>query len=150
MINFGSVNSTLIALALFAVIFATLGWGVGRAVARRTQPVRRRLAWTVGALLFTGPLLAVYATSFGGFYGAQVRDSTLHLRYLVPGMTRDIPRANIQSIDARPWHRGKWRLAIVTTGGARYESATDSQVFIHLARASLERQLMKPLERPKH
>ena len=141
MISFGSVNGTLTALAFFAVIFATLGWGVGRAMARRTQPVRGRLGWTVGVLLFAGPLLAVYATSFGGFYGAQVRDSTLHLRYLVPGTTRDIPRADIQSSDAKPWQRGKGRLAIITTGGARYESAADSQVFIHLARESLVRQL---------
>lgn len=139
MIEFGSVSGTLIALGLFGALFAALGWGVARAILSRTEPRRVKMAWVLGLALFLGPLALTYATSFGGFYSAEWRDSSLRLRYLIPGVTRDIQHTDIQTIRARPWYRGRWRLIVETRSGNRYESATDSREVIEAARVAVER-----------
>jgi len=121
--EFGSRSGSWFALVLFAVLFAILGWGVAREFRRRAA-MAPLLARTFGAALFAGPLLLVYASSLGGFYDAELDGPALRMLFLLPATATETPLTDVTSAEPQPWYRGRWRLVIVASSGARYESAT--------------------------
>ena len=82
------------------------------------------MARTVGVSLFLGPLALFWTSSLGGFYVAEAGAKVLQLHYLVPGMRTEVPLADVVTVEARPWYRGRWRLHVSTRTGQRFESAT--------------------------
>jgi hypothetical protein len=122
--HLGSRSGSWFELALFAVMFGSLGWMVSRELHRRSPRTGRWFARLAGLLLFVGPVALVYASSVNGFYEATLTGPVLRLEYLFPGSRADVLLAEIDSVEAAPWFRGRYRLLITARSGQRYESAT--------------------------
>ena len=132
MLEFGSRSGTYVALGVCALLFGILGWAVSREIQQGSggAPGHRRLARQTGFLLFVGPLLLTYASSFGGFYDIEVDNRVVRLGYAVPMLTTELPVADIVAVQPIPWYRGRWRLQLVTSSGRVYESANWHHVAI--------------------
>ncbi len=141
MIDFGSRAGTWTALALFGLLFAVLGWAVARAIRQRSGPARGTLGRAMGMALFAGPVALIYWTSLGGFYTAFVDGAALRLQSLAPFISTTLPLADILSVTAQPWPRGRWRLVVLTNDETRYESATSSRDVVDRAAAELGAQV---------
>jgi hypothetical protein len=130
-LEFGDRAGSCVALVLFGSLLAILGVGVWREI-RRRAPERRLLAVVVGALLFSGPMALIYASSLNGFYEAEIRNDLLVLHYLHPARIQ-LALADVEDVRVAPAFRGRWRLHVVRTGGAEYESATWHRDRVHAA-----------------
>jgi hypothetical protein len=138
-LEFGSRSGSWTALVLFVLLFGVLGWSVARAIRRRSRA--GGVAHAVGPFLFIAPLLLVWTSSLGGFYTAETDGRILRLHSLLPGVRAEIMLKDIAVIEARPAHRGRWRMHVVSTTEKRYESATWHRDRVERSRAQLERWL---------
>jgi hypothetical protein len=120
-LDFGSRSGTWVALALFTVVFGALGWAVAKQIKSQFDG-SSAVARAVGLAVSAGLLSVTYSSSFGGFYEAEIANQDLQLRYLVTESR--IPLAEIVSVSATPWYKGRWRLEIATRTSSRYKSAT--------------------------
>jgi hypothetical protein len=136
-LELGQRGGSYLALALFASMFAVLGYGVYRESFRRAF-CGRQTAAVLGALLFAGPTVLVYGSSLNGFYEAEIRSDLLVLRYLHPISTQ-VRLVDIASIRSAPAFRGRWRLSIVDLRGNEYVSATWHRDAVEAAAARLQR-----------
>ena len=140
-LEFGSRSGSWTALVMFALMFGVLGWSVARAVRRRSRETAGGVANAVGILLFVGPLLVIWTSSLGGFYTAQAGGRILRLHFLLPGARTDILLTEIVVVEARPAHRGRWRMLIVSATGQHHESATWHRDAVERSTAELKRWL---------
>jgi hypothetical protein len=121
-LEFGDRLGSMVALTFFVGLFCVLGFVTWWEV-RRRAPRSSILAAVLGTVLFAGPVILIYASSLGGFYRAEFRGDSLVLGYLYPGAV-EMSVAEVQEIRVAPAFRGRWRLQIVRSGGAEYQSAT--------------------------
>src|SRR5687768_13817306 len=132
-LTFGSRAGTLVALALFAVAFGS----VGVVAVQRLRPGAagrdRRGPALVTAAIVTVALAIVYVSSFRGFYEIVVIDDRMRLLYALPVGDVDLARADISAARAVPWYKGQWRLEITTVAGHGYESAAASRQVVEAA-----------------
>jgi hypothetical protein len=119
-LEFGSRGGSWFALAFFSLIFGALGWAVAREVRRRSRGEQLTLARVLGAALFLGPVVLVYAGMLSGFYDAEVNGATIRLRYLFPGIASEVPAAQASARIA-PAYRDRVRL-VVSAGDRNYQS----------------------------
>ena len=140
-LEFGSRSGSWTALALFVMMFGVLAWSVARAIRQRSRRRSSRAANVVGMSLFIGLLLLLWMSSLDGFYTAQTAGQVLRLHSLLPGVRTEIPLNEIALIEARPAHRGRWRLHVVSAAGKRYESATWHRNDVEQSSAQLKRWL---------
>ncbi|MGH9241348.1 MAG: hypothetical protein ACRD3G_25150 [Vicinamibacterales bacterium] len=138
-LEFGNRSGSWTALALFVVMFGLLGWSVTGAIRQRSRATSRTAARAIGTLLFVGPLLLLWTSSLGGFYVAETDGRILRLHSLLPGIRTEILLKEIALMQARPSHRGRWRLHLVSASGRRYESATWHRDAVEQSTARLKR-----------
>ena len=124
MLVFGSRGGSYLALALFGVLFAFLGWGCAHEIGQRNPRLRRWKAAVPGLLLFLCPMALIYWSSLDGFYEAYVQGEELRLLYLLPGFEDAMPLSEVSGVEAEPAFKTRWRLHITRSTGKRYESAT--------------------------
>jgi hypothetical protein len=122
-LQFGSRSGSWFALGLFTAMFGTLGWGIAREIRLRSK-ADSGLARALGLALLVGPVAMVYASSLSGFYEAEVVGQTLRLHYLFPGVTTEIPLADVATARPIPAVKSRQRLRIVDRSGRQYDSAT--------------------------
>lgn len=139
---FGSPSGSYAALAIFAAVSALVGGVAARELRRRGGSLP--MAALLCAALCLGPLLLIHLTSTGGFYQADVRNSSLALRYLLWPAEIGVPLDRIVHVEARPAFRGRWRLHLRTMDGAEYESATSTRAVAESAGARVLRLTLSP------
>lgn len=138
--QFGSRSGSAAALLLFSAIFATLGSALGLGLRRGAGWSRRAAA--IAAALFTLALLALFwRSALGGFYEAEFRGDRIALYYLAAPAARELPLASIQSVQALPAFKTRWRLHLTTANGGTYESATWNRPDVENAAAEIGRRV---------
>ena len=134
MLEVGSRSGALFAVSFFGLMLVVLGAAVALALAKRG--VGRVPAGLAGLMLFVGPGWLVYASSLGGFYEIEARGAHLVLHYLLTPAV-ELRTARVAGVEARPAFRGRWRLHITDSNGARYESATADRETVKAAEEAL-------------
>lgn len=127
MLQFGSRAGTWAGLGVLTAIVAVIAWAVARLSGRG------RIAAGVGIGLFIALIALVYASTFSGFYEAEIRSHEVALHYLIDPRIRSIPSDSIREV--RPYfaYKLRWRMDIETVSGERYTSASGSRDAINAA-----------------
>lgn len=138
----GSRSGSAAALAIFASLFAALGYGVQRWCHQRGWSTRA--AGAAGILCWAGPLTLFYVSSIAGFYELRAYRKHVEVRYLLPAVSTRLELSDLAGVDVRFAFRGRWRLVMTAPSGHTVVSTIASREAVETAAGMVRR---GPLQR---
>jgi len=146
-IQFGSIWGSLCALGFYAVIALVIGLGTGRIMlnglaGKASESSAHGIMTTLfchgaGLTLSLGIFAMLHFTSLDGFYGLELRESSIVVHEMFPPRTVELSNDRIVRISGIESNHQQLRLMIELNDGTRLFSAREARGVIEQANEAL-------------